>query len=96
MDRGCFVGLSNLLATAEEPVVLDQGLTGVLPEYRGRGMAMALKLLTVAYARGRGHKEIRTWNNTRNRPVRRINEVMGFAKEPVWIVFQKQLGEDGW
>ncbi len=95
VDRGRYVGLSNLLATAEEPAVLYQGLTGVLSEYRGRGIAMALKLLTVAYARERRHKEIRTWNNTRNRPMLRINEAMGFVKEPVWIVFQKQLGEVG-
>jgi GNAT superfamily N-acetyltransferase len=95
VDGGHYVGLSNLLASAEEPGVLYQGLTGVLPEYRGRGIATALKLLTVAYARDRGDREIRTWNNTRNRPMLRINEAMGFVKEPVWIVFQKRLRAAG-
>ena len=90
-DGDRYVGQSSLIATEEDPGVLYQGLTGVLPEYRGRGIAMALKLRTVAYAREHGKREIRTWNNTRNRPMLRINEAMGFVKEPVWIVFQKAL-----
>lgn len=95
IDRGRDVGLSNLLAMPEQPGVVRQGLTGVLPEDRGRGIAMALKLLTIAYAAAGGERELRTWNNTRNRPMPRINEVMGFVKEPVWIVFQTRLGDAG-
>jgi GNAT superfamily N-acetyltransferase len=92
LDGDSYVAESALYATEEDPDVLYQGLTGVIPAYRGRGIAMALKLLTVAYAREHGKREIRTWNNTRNRPMLRINEAMGFAKQPVWIEFQKDLG----
>lgn len=90
-DGDRYVGQSSLYATEEDPGVLYQGLTGLLPAYRGKGIAMALKLRTVAYARAHGKREIRTWNNTRNRPMLRINEAMGFQKQPVWIVFQKDL-----
>jgi hypothetical protein len=45
----------------------------------------------VRYAQARGAREIRTWNNTRNRPMLRINEAMGFQKQPVWIEFEKSL-----
>lgn len=89
-----YVGLSNLFRSLEEPQILYQGLTGVLREYRGRGIAMALKLATVRYARAHGYRELRTWNDTRNRPMLRINEAMGFAKQPVWIVFEKRLAGD--
>lgn len=87
-----YVAESSLFATEEHPEILYQGLTGVIPEYRGRGIAMALKLLTVAYARAHGRREIRTWNNTRNLPMLRINEAMGFVKQPVWIELRKELG----
>ena len=46
---------------------------------------------TVAFARARGYREIPTRNNTRNRPMLRINEAMGFAKQPAWVVSQKLL-----
>jgi len=91
-DGDRFVGMSNLYSSEHDPGVVHQGLTGVIPAYRGKGIAMALKLLTVEYARRHGKREIRTWNNTRNRPMLRINEAMGFAKQPVWVVFQKELG----
>ncbi len=89
--RGEYLGVSNLFRSLAEPGVIYQGLTGVLPEHRGRGIAMALKLRTVEYARANGYREIRTWNDTRNRPMLRINEAMGFVKQPAWIEFEKRL-----
>ncbi len=93
-DGGRYVALSNLYSSERDPSVIHQGLTGVHPAYRGRGLAMALKLRTVEYARDRGKRQIRTWNNTLNRPMLRINEAMGFRKEPVWVVYQKELAGD--
>jgi GNAT superfamily N-acetyltransferase len=91
MDGNRYVGVSNITRSQGEPEILYQELTGVLREYRGKGIAMALKLRTVAYARDRGFREIRTWNATSNRPMLRINEAMGFQKQPAWVEFQKQL-----
>jgi GNAT superfamily N-acetyltransferase len=91
-DGERYAGLSNLRRSEELDDVLYQGLTGVLRDYRGKGIAMALKLRTVRYAREHGKREVRTWNDTRNRPMLRINEAMGFVKQPVWILFQKTLG----
>jgi len=75
-----------------EPGIIYQGLTGVLREYRGRGIAMALKLQTVRYARDHGYREIRTWSDARNRPMLRIKEAMGFVKQPASINFESPLG----
>lgn len=90
-DGERYVGVSALYRSLGMPGVLNQGLTGVLREYRGRGIAMALKLLTVRYARERGYDEIRTWNDERNQPMLRINTALGFAKQPAWITFEKAL-----
>ena len=94
-DRARYIGLSALYRPLALPGVLNQGLTGVRREYRGRGIAMALKLQTVRYARERGYREIRTWNDGRNRPMLRINEALGFVKQPAWISFQKSLAPEG-
>lgn len=90
-DGDRFVGTSNLHKNPEHPDVLFQGFTGVLREYRGKGIAMALKMQTVKYARAHGFREIRTGNNTRNRPMLRINEAMGFVKQPVWIEYERAV-----
>ena len=88
---GRYVGISNLWRSQGSPDVLYQGLTGVLREFRGRGVAWALKMRTIAYAKERGFRQIRTWNNTMNRPILSINEALGFVKQPVWITFEKDL-----
>ena len=90
-DGGRYVGLSALMERRATPGVLGQGFTAVVKSHRGRGIAMALKLRTVAYARANGYREIVTWNNSRNRPMLRINEAMGFVKQPVWIEYTLQL-----
>lgn len=95
LDGARHIGLSALFRPLVLPGVLHQGLTGVLREYRGRGIAMALKLLTVRYARERGYREIRTWNDHRNQPMLRINEALGFVKQPPWITFGKSLVSSG-
>lgn len=89
--HGRYVGLAWMAGSAEEPDILYQGLTGMLPEYRGKGIAMALKLANVEAARKLGKREIRTWNDTTNRAMLRINEAMGFVKQPAEIVYLKDL-----
>lgn len=88
-DGEHFVGVSSLQCTLALPDVLWVNFTGVRREYRGRGIAMALKLESIRYARARGYREIRTENNVLNRPMLRINEALGFRKEPAWITLEK-------
>lgn len=88
-DGDRYVGVSLMQRRLEQPEVLSQELTGLLREYRGKGIAMALKLQTVKYARDHGYREIRTANDVRNRPMLRINEAMGFVKQPAWIAFER-------
>lgn len=88
---GRWLAMSNMAPSDEDKTFLWQGLTGVRREARGKGLAMALKLETVRFARARGVDHIKTWNDQRNRPMLRINEAMGFVKQPAWISLHKDL-----
>ena len=88
---GRYVGESSLAREGTDPTTIHQNLTGVLRAERGLGIAMALKLETVEYARAHGLRQIRTWNDSLNRPMLAINEALGFAREPAWITFGKDL-----
>ncbi len=88
---GGYVAESNMFRSDELPDILYQGITGTRRTHRGRGVALALKLRTVEYARQRGTREIRTWNDTLNAPMLHINVKMGFVRQPAWISFEKQV-----
>ncbi len=90
LDGERVVGISRLQRTAR-PDVLDQGFTGVDPDYRGRGIALALKVCTIDYARANGFSAIATQNDTTNEPMLHINDRLGFHREPAWIVFERHF-----
>ncbi|MDR7538498.1 MAG: GNAT family N-acetyltransferase [Armatimonadota bacterium] len=89
VDGDRYVAQSNLFRSERLPDVLYQGITGTRRAYRGRGLALALKLRTVEYARRGGYREIRTWNDSLNAPMLHINTALGFVRQPAWITFEK-------
>jgi len=87
-----YVGMSVLWSSlANED--LYTGLTGVRRSYRGKGVAFALKLRAIDYARKRGCPVIKTWNDTTNRAMLGINERLGFVKQPAWIEMKCDIRE---
>jgi RimJ/RimL family protein N-acetyltransferase len=56
--------------------------TGVLREFRGRGIAQALKLQTILLAKREGVRYIRTRNDSTNTPMLAINRKLGYQPEP--------------
>ena len=93
IDGEDFVGFSNLFASADEKR-LNTGLTGVRREQRGRGVATAMKLRAIAYAKRIGASVIHTSNESNNRAMLGINERLGFVKEPAQINFANALKEE--
>lgn len=80
-DAAPWVGLASLEYLAGNNAMYN-GLTGVLPAYRGHGIAQALKLLAVRAARRYGVAYIRTNNDSLNAPMLAINRKFGYLPEP--------------
>jgi mycothiol synthase len=89
---GQIVGLSRLSVDSHDSGVLGQDLTGTHRDYRGRGVAQALKLRTIEFARAHGYREISTTNDTLNAPMVHINDAIGFVRGEPTIVFERRLG----
>ena len=81
-DGDRYVGVVALMRN-EQTGALYQEYTGVLPEYRGRRIALALKLLGIRSAQAAGAPYLRTHNDSMNAPMLRINrDLLGFRAEP--------------
>ena len=92
-EGDAIVGQSNFWKSEAAPDHIHTGFTGVRREYRGRGLAWALKLRALMWAKERGYRQVRTWNSTRNAPMLGINVALGFVKQPAWVTFAKDLTE---
>jgi L-amino acid N-acyltransferase YncA len=85
-----YVGLSYLTEHRMEKYC-SIGLTGVRRVYRRQGIALALKLHGIAYARQLAYPTIRTSVDSANIASLALNERLGFVKQPAWIVFTKEI-----
>ena len=90
-DRSESVGLSNVLRSDTEPQVLNQDDTGVRREYRGRGIAIALKVKVIEFGKRNGYAMIKTWNDSDNAPMLAVNTKLGFKRQVGWIMMEKIL-----
>jgi GNAT superfamily N-acetyltransferase len=86
---GQYVGVNNIGVDVNNNAFVD--LTGVLPEYRGRGLAQALKLIGTEWALTQGIKKMFTANDLVNAPMLAVNQKFGFVHEPLQIRFGKKL-----
>jgi len=66
-------------------------LTGVVREWRGRGVASAMKRAQIAGAYARGVKRLVTESQHENLPMRRLNEKLGYRPTIANIVYQGPL-----
>jgi GNAT superfamily N-acetyltransferase len=85
------IGVSRMMRDLNHPGVLRVAFTGVHPEFRGRGIAQALKLRTIEYARDRGYEQIRTGNDSTNEPMLHINDAIGFYRESATLILERRL-----
>jgi RimJ/RimL family protein N-acetyltransferase len=66
-------------------------VTGVDPAFRGRGVAVALKLRTIEFAQRNGYERISTWVESNNPSMLAVNEKLGFVRGGGYIVLEKRI-----
>ena len=76
---GDVVGCAGLQPDADFPERAENALTAVRRDWRGRGVATALKRLTLAWAAEHGIREVYTWTQRGNGDMRRLNERLGYV-----------------
>ena len=89
-DGATYVGQSFMQPQEDAPRVLRQELTGTLPAYRGRGVALALKALTIDYAQRHGYHAIQTWVESNNPGMLAINTRFGFISGPGNVLLERR------
>lgn len=73
------IGLCAVAFNAQNNTAYNN-ITGVLPAYRGRQIAQALKLRGIRFARGSGAKSLRTHNDEQNEAMLAINRKFGYVR----------------
>ncbi len=82
---GDVVGYASLIYDAASTTVAYHDMTAVRRAYRGRGIAMALKRATIAWAIEHGLEALDTGNDEENEPMRAVNLALGYKPVPDWI-----------
>ena len=76
------VGYAKFSLTDAQPTTAYHDMTGVRRAWRGRGVAGALKAAEIRWAKEHGYELLRTQNEERNTPIRRLNERFGYRPAP--------------
>lgn len=79
------VGCAGLIHDDDRPDRAENSLTAVRRDWRGRGLARALKEQAIAWAAARGLREIYTWTQTGNENMRAVNVCLGYVTRDVAI-----------
>lgn len=85
------VGVSTLERLGFSTDTLETGYTGVDREHRGRGIALALKVRAIAYARDNGYRFIQTDSSSTNDRMLAINAALGFVPTSTRITYELGL-----
>ena len=88
------VGYASLIFEPGSTTVAYHDMTAVRPAYRGRGIATALKLATIAWAVDHGLEALETGNDEGNAPMRAVNARLGYVPLPDEIGLQGPLAPE--
>jgi mycothiol synthase len=66
-------------------------MTGVGRDYRGRGLATAIKVEALSRAKAKGLRAMLTTNDEPNKAMREINAKLGYQPLPAHVQLEKPL-----
>jgi GNAT superfamily N-acetyltransferase len=69
----------------------DTWITGVARDYRGRGLATAIKVEALSRAKAKGLRAMFTTNDEPNKAMRQVNAKLGYKPLPAYIQLEKPL-----
>lgn len=87
---GNYVGQSTLEIPDAQSKTIHVGMTGVLRSHRRLGIATALKVRTIEFAKAYGAYWVQT-SNEENNPMFQLNLMLGFQPAPAWLHFEKRI-----
>lgn len=76
---GQVIGCAGLHRDTDQPDRAENALTAVRRDWRGRGVASHLKRRALQWAAANGIREVYTWTQAGNAPMRRLNEDLGYV-----------------
>jgi GNAT superfamily N-acetyltransferase len=79
---GRVIGYASLMLVPGSSRVAWHGMTAVARDWRGRGLATALKRATIAWAGANGLEALETANDIANAPMRAVNSRLGYQPLP--------------
>ncbi len=82
VEHGQAVAYAKLHVSDARPGIALHDITAVRRNHRRRGIAGALKAAEIAWAVAAGYERLQTANDTRNEPIRRLNEKLGYRELP--------------
>ena len=88
---GEVVGYAKYFLTEARPTMAFHDMTGVRRDWRGRGVARALKQAQIAWAKRQGYEYLETSNEERNEPIRRLNAELGYSLAPGRVLLEGPL-----
>ena len=95
---GSFVALVDDVAAAVSLLIVDEAssraanmFTGTLREYRGRGLGLAVKLASIAWARERRIARMVALNDETNAPMLAINRRLGYVPAGRRVEYSRSL-----
>ncbi|MBD2865668.1 GNAT family N-acetyltransferase [Paenibacillus oceani] len=89
-----YIGHSHLMKMPSDPINLIQGLTATLKEFRGEGVATALKMKGIEYAKNNGYQGIYTSSRDTNAPMQAVNRKLGWRQNYIEVRLEKKLKSD--
>ena len=91
LDGGEVVGCAGLFVDTDVPDRAEHALTAVRRTHRGRGLAVHLKQRTLHWAAEHDLREVYTWTQQGNAPMRALNERLGFRAGITSLTMSKDL-----